>query len=1262
MSKFSVNKPYTVFVAVIIIALLGIISFMSMTTDLLPKIDLPYVVVVTSYPGASPEEVETVVTRPLEQNLATTGNIKNIRSVSNENSSFVILEFYPSANMDTAMIELSGKLDLVKSYWSEGVGSPMMMKINPDALPIMFVSVDEDNKTIGQTSKFATETLIPELEKLNGVASVTGSGLLEYQIKIVIDQTKIDLLNKKILDLIDEDLADVQETLDDAKAKLAEGEDELAQQTKEKGLQLTQGQAGIIEGKIGLSQAEGELRSSEAQLNMTLGVLNQALTALQTEEQKLLTTKAELELLPQPLAPEQEAQYQLTLTALEGTAVAIEQTNAGIAQLNAGFEQLNAGRAMLEEKRAQLKEGENLLNQGQAAFTQGINQATGKLAVADATMQIKLEEFEKAKDDAFKQASLDGVVTPSMVSQLIMAQNFAMPAGYITKDNIDYLVKVGDKIADVEQLRETVLFSPQIEGMEPIKITDVATVEEVNNEEEIYAQINGNPGVILSMQKQSMYSTSQVSDTLNQRMEALQTEYPGLHITTLMDQGVYINIVVDNVLNNLLYGGILAIIILLLFLKSIKPTFVVALSIPVSVVFALVLMYFSGVTLNVISLAGLALGVGMLVDNSIVVIENIYRLRHLGVSAKDAAIKGAKQVTGAIFASTLTTICVFLPIVFTDGISRQLFTDMGLTIAYSLVASLLIALTVVPAMSAGMLKNVKEKEHKLFDRFKEFYAKVLTFTLRFKFIVIIIVVGLLVFCGVRVFSTGTSFMPAMDSTQISVNLTMPKGSTLEDTKKTSNEVIDQILTIPDVKTVGAMLGNAMSAIGGMGEGSGAVDSVVMYVLLNEERAQTSQEVSKQIAEKTAGIDCEISVTSSDMDMSALSGSGVSVVIKGDNGDTLQNIAKDLAKILADTPGTTDIDDGMKNTTPEVRISVDKEKAMEYGLTVAQVYSSVSSAISSGQSTTSINTENTEYPVIVIDAQSLSTTPSNIKYLKIPVTDKGEKTTIDLYKIATITEAQGLSSINRDAQERYLTVSASVLPDYNIGLVSRDFESRIANYTTPEGYSIKISGENETIMNTLRDLSYMLLLAIALIYLIMVAQFQSLLSPFIVMFTIPLAFTGGFLAIMITGLELSMIAMLGFLILTGIVVNNGIVFVDYINQLRKSGMPQKQAIIEAGKTRLRPILMTALTTILGLLTLSLGVGTGADMLQPMAIATIGGLSYATLLTLFFIPVLYDIFNGKERRLAKKALKSGNEEKAIKPPEKSGKSLPSDKNMF
>lgn len=1219
ISKFSVKKPLTVFVAVILVIILGAVSFLGMKTNLLPKIELPFVVVMTTYAGANPEKVELEVTKPLEKVLSTTAGVEKINSISRENSSLIMVEFNAGINMDSAIIDLNSKIDLIKSSLGENVQNPTIMKMDPNMLPIMVATVDVDGLKGKELSEYVKNNIIPSFERIDGVASVDAMGLLEERIKITLDEKKIEEINNKVLRSIDANLADGEAKLNSAKAEIKDAKKKLDEEGKKKAEDLATGGQALGEGK---NQIESALKD-----------LPKLKKDLESQKVDLISKRDALEKVI-------KWQEENNVPVKDEEREAIKQFNEGIAKLEQAISDIDNQKPTLESKLDEIKKGEKDLEVGKLVLNQELSKMSASLAASEAELNRATKEFEKARDEAYAKANIGSAITKENIAKILMAQNFSMPAGYIDDGLNKFAVKVGDKIKDLEELKNVVLMNMGTAGIGEVKLSDIATVEINDNSDSLYTKINGNDGIMFSIQKQSNASTSEVSDKINKNIKELTKNDSKVHITALQDQGVYINFVINSVLQNLLLGGALAILILFLFLKSIRPTIIIAVSIPISLLFAVVMMYFSGVTMNIISLGGLALGVGMLVDNSIVVIENTYRLRNEGVPVKEAAVKGAAQVAGAIIASTLTTVSVFLPIVFTQGLSRQLFTDMGLTIAYSLIASLIVALTLVPAMSSLVLRTTDEKEHKLFDKGVNFYEGLLRKALKHK--VLILVMSLVLFIGSALLSVsrGTVLMPASDGTQISLTMTMPRGTDKAEARKMSDTIIEKISSIKDIKTIGAMeKSNNMNPT--------SKNEISMYILLKDDKKLSSQEVGAEIKKLTKDLKCEVKVQTETMDMSALGGSGVNVAIKGNDLDKLKEIAKDITKMVQGTEGATNVTNGLEEGAKEIVITVDKEKAMAHGLTVAQVYQEVATAIKNEATSTNLNIENKEYPMVLVNGEESKVLKDTLKDYKLKVSKDGKEEKIPLSDIATLSEADSLMAINHEGQLRTITVNATVDKEHNVGLVNKEIEKKLKDYKLPAGYTIDLEGEKESMDQAFGDLVKMITLAIVFIYLIMVAQFQSLRSPFIVLFTIPLAFTGGFLALYLTNFEISMIAMLGFLILSGIVVNNGIVFVDSVNQLREEGLEINEALIIAGKTRIRPILMTALTTILGLLTLAMGLGTGADMIQPMAIVTVGGLAYATILTLFVVPIMYAVLNRKRKKKDKdkNKNKSKNEVKEL-----------------
>lgn len=1262
LSKFSVKKPYTVVVGIVLIIILGIVSFRDMTVDLLPSMNLPYAIVMTTYPGASPEEVEEIVTKPVEQTMATVSNIKNIQSVSSENASTVMLEFEQTANMDSVTIEMRENLDQISGFWPEEIASPMIMKLNPDMLPVLVTAVSAKGKDAVESSRIIEDEVIPEVESVEGVASVMATGNITETVEVTLNKEKIDGLSDDIQEEMQAQLDEAKRALDEAKDQVQSGKNALASGKNQASSGIGQAEAQISIKSEELKQAQLEITEKMAQLNVSETQLNQSYAVVKagreaaeaqlesledtkesydkavarleelnkkgdnlTEEEK--AEKAQLESLTAKLKPI-VATYEATKEELTAALVKLVEQEE---DLEDAKEQMAAGKKQLEDMQTQVNNGAMTLAEarGQLASAQletavGLGEGAAQLTAGQTALALQEAQMEAASKEAEASLDTDSILSAATIEAMLGAQNFRMPAGYVNEEGIDYLVRIGDKFESVDEMKNLILLD--MEGIDPIKLSDVADVAVVNNADETYAKINGKPGVMLSIQKQTGYSTGDVSHRVQNKLEELKKEHKNIKVVNLMDQGVYIDMIVDSVLDNLIYGAILAILILLVFLKSIRPTFVIACSIPISIMAAIVAMYFSGVTLNIISLSGLALGVGMLVDNSIVVIENIYRMRNEeGASAKKAAIEGARQVSGAILASTLTTVCVFLPIVFTKGITRQLFVDMGLTIAYSLLASLLTALTIVPMMSAGVLRKTEEKETKIFGKIRNIYGNILEKALDHKGYVIVGAFVLFVGSIALALSRGTEFMPTMESTQISMTLETEKGTSLEDTAKEADKVMDEVGKISDVEDVGALVSTSDL----MGTQT-VTNQVSFYAITNENPKLSNKELQKEIEKRTKDVDGELTIHMSNMDMSALGSAGVNVQIQGKDLDKLQEISSDVKKIVADTKGTQNVFDGTEENGEELRISVDKEKAAKYGLTVAQVYQELYGELAEPKQAMTLGTDTYDYDVYVIDDDREKLTRQDVKDMVISAKQQdGTSKDVKLSEIASFEDTTTLQSINHFAQNRYMSVTAEIKEGYNIGLVSNQLKQKLEKYKTPEGYEIKMAGEDETINEAMTELFKMLGLALVFMYLIMVAQFQSLRSPFIIMFTVPLAFTGGLLALWLAGMSVSVIAMIGFVMLSGIIVNNGIVFIDYTNQLIAGGMLKKEALVTAGKTRLRPIIMTALTTILGLFTLAMGVGMGADMVQPMAVVTIGGLIYGTILTLVVVPCIFSLFHKREK---------------------------------
>lgn len=1334
LPKLSVKKPMTIFVAVIVVIVLGIVSVFKMTPDLLPNMDFPYAIILTTYPGQTPETVESVVTKPLEQSLSTIDGVKTITSTSSDNYSILTLEFEDGTNMDTATVDMRGNLDTIKDAWPDGVGSPYLMKINPNMMPVAMVAVDYDGYDTVQISDYVNNELKNQLEGIDGVASVSTKGIVTQKENVIISQTKIDALNAKINDALNDKFGDAEKKISDAKkelqdniSKAEQGSDTIEQsindlnsQQEEVAKQLADAQGKAQSGYTEILNAKMQLLDQQQSLTatkQTLTIAYQTLTQIKEKLDSLQDEKAQLtqqieafekiyndykdalsklanpDLTDEQLAqvrailakideeldkygfPKEELEERLnnaknaltnvdkaitqTVEALKGLdtteeklddtiaeiADKISQVDGGITQIASAVKGLDNNTVSVNQALSEIEKQQSLaayqLSGGLSALNtkqSEVNSALTQLNSAQEELKSASDELSDKKDKAKKAADMTNTVTISNVSNILTAQNFSMPAGYVSDDkNIKYLVRVGDKIDGDKEMQSLALFDTGIDGIGVVKLSDVADVFIADDSDEVFTKINGNSGVVFSFSKQSDAATATVSENIAKKLNSLTQENEGLHFTTLMDQGDYIDIIINSVLQNLLMGAVLAIIILYLFLRDIKPTLIVALSIPISVIFALVLMYFSGVTLNMISLSGLAIGVGMLVDNSVVVIENIYRLRNLGVPPVKAALNGAKQVAGAIASSTLTTICVFFPIVFIEGLTRQIFMDMALTITYSLLASLIVALTLVPAMGQRMLRKVKPVKHGMFDKMLGGYEKSIRFVLKHRAIALIAAVVLLFGSMFGAVARGFSFMPNMASTELSVTVKLDDSATMDDTIDAAQNLLDTLSEYDEFETVGVMTGSTTSLMGLTGSVSSSdadKGSVMAYAVFKDDKVKNSESISKEIEAELQSIDGDVVVSgsSSSSSMSAMLGNdGVSIKLYGDDLKTMQNTAKDMAEKLAAVDGIDETDNGIGATSGEIKVTVDKTKAAKKSLTVAQVYQQIAAAITSETTSSTLTNSGKDLDVVVIKDENSDVTKNNIKDIKLTYTDKeGNEKTTKLSEVAEISDSESMNSITRSDQKRYIKVSGTLKDGYTNTDVSNKAKALFDDYKLPDGCSIEYSGSNESTMEAVNQMLLMMLLGVILIYLIMVAQFQSLKSPFIIMFTIPLAFTGGFLGLLITGFDVSVVALLGFVMLCGIIVNNGIVLVDYINNLRLEGKERREAIVEAGKTRMRPILITAITTVLGLSTMALGIGTGSEIMQPIAIVCIGGLLYATIMTLYIVPVIYDILSKKELR--------------------------------
>lgn len=1108
MIKYCVKRPITVLMVVLIVVVLGFYSLTKLPLTLFPDVNLPYIVTVTTYEGASPLEVNEEVTSKIESAAQTIGNFKEIQSTSNEHFGLSIITFADGTNIDTVIIELRELINNIS--FKDGVGNTRIIRISPEMLPVvtvtLFQNFDEglsDEEALIKNTEWINNEIMTELQSIPGVADVSVVGAAEVVLQINLDNT-------------------------------------------------------ILSG------------------------------------------------------------YGLTSDAVLTT---IEEQNIG-----------------------------------------------GLVGVALDNGEIRM-------------------------------------------------LYLGDKIANLDDIKSLPITK---QGDVIIRLSDLTVadgIKFVNANPLTYSKINNKQGIQVSFQMQTNYSITEVSDNILNRLDEI-AERDDASYVVILNQGEYINLAVDSVWQNLIIGGILAIAILLLFLRDLKPTLIVGLAIPISVIAAFMLMYFGKVSLNIVSMGGLALGIGMLVDNSIVVIENIYRMISEGRSRKEAAIYGAKQVAAAIASSTATTIAVFFPMIFIEGLISDVFMNMALTITFSLGASLIIALTLVPTMSSKMLKEKKEvNETKIGKKTKEVYKKIMNFNLKYKGLVIILVFVIFIVVGIGIISKGFVMLPETDEGNLSVSISTNSKVEFVSKAKLADKITEELMKLEDIETVSANIGGSGSYSSLMSLGSS--DQISMNINLKASRkTKTSdyEEIIKDLIKEIdydsiEGIDysdlIDIEVNTQNSAVQFIGEQGIRIKVAGPSLEALEQIATDISGILSQQEDLHKISDGISRGQDNVKITINKDNAMAYGLTVADVersisyfYAGLGNLISTNK--VKIEIDNYEYEIEIPSSmvgnisydvfgdynqflsgillfnkdtlnlidQYMSENPGGIyipntiifpnqklKFIVNPflkVADEGivlgganpsleSLAAAPLFdgtdkSVAEVHYTTGFTSINTDGNSYYFTVSAAVAKNKNVTLVAREVNKVVEQYLNSDnfkqygsGYQVTFEGENEEILSAVKDLALAGLVAILLVYMIMAIQFQSLLYPFIILITIPLAFTGGMVGLLIANMNLSIVSIMGLIILVGVVVNNGIVLVDYINHLIAEGKKVKDALIEAGLTRLRPILMTALTTIFGLVTMALGMGEGAELLQPMAVSTIGGLIYATFLTLTIVPTVYALFNHKRMKL-------------------------------
>lgn len=1008
--------------ACVMIAIFGVIGFGKLPLALMPDIELPMAVVYSTYTGAGPQEVESLVTRTLESACASVSGMEELQSVSSEGSSIVMVTFADGTNMDNALVDMREKIDMIKGYLPDGASAPMVMSINVDALPVVQIGLVGDS--LSNLQSIAEDTISPALERIDGVASV-------------------DILG------------------------------------------------GYAE------------------------------------------------------------------------EVAVETY------------------------------GERLAGYG---------------------------------------------LSISYISQILSAENIALPAGSVDNGANTITVRTDGGFSSVDDVKNCLIPLPT---GGTVRLGEVADVYLKPQEQSTIAKVDGEPCVILSVNKQSGVNTVQAAENVKKALDTLTEEHAGLDWTLLMDQSDFIDLAVDTAIVNILLGVLLAALVLLVFLRSWGATAAISLAMPLCIVTVFLVMQVLHITMNMMSLGGIAMGVGMIVDNSIVVLENIFHYKADGYSHYDACTQGTGEVALSISASTLTTVAVFLPLGLTDGIVGMLFYDFCLTICVLMLASLVVALTIVPLLCYGLLRreqnNLRDTAEameaasgkKRFDmrRMDKGYRKTLGFFITHRGTAMLITAALMAVFGISVFVAGFEMIPNIDQSVVSVNIALPTGSELNEAQRVSERVVDiAVETVPELDSIYYSTGGGLLSTSG-----GDSASVTLNLVSVDERERSADEIAKKLRRDVADIaGAEISVSSAGMmDMSALTGSAVSLTLSGNDNELLNETAEKLSAEIAKIPDAIDVKTSASEQVPEVNITLKRDVASQYGFTAATVGSAVRSQLT-GSSATTLKMNGEEISVVVRgDADS----GKSLDALKSAPIETPLGTSVPLSMIADVSVDLAPQSITRVNQSRTITVTGSSASDDSVGM-AKAVEDVLDGFTLPEGIRLEVEGENAEMLDAYEDLGYALLVALGLIFFVLASQFESFLMPVIIMMILPVGLLGSLSLLPFFGMKVSMLAFVGVIMLSGVVVNSSIVLVDYIKIRRSRGEEKNEAILNACPRRVRPVLMTTLTTILGLLPMALGYGEGAELLQPMAIVMMTGLVVSTVVTLLFTPVYYSLLDSLDARLRKR----------------------------
>lgn len=863
---------------------------------------------------------------------------------------------------------------------------------------------------------------------------------------------------------------------------------------------------------------------------------------------------------------------------------------------------------------------------------------------AEDTVQVKLESIDgitSADINGGDKTQINVIADPTILSSygvsldtikgLLSATNKSYPYGSITQGDDKIVIRSVDKVEALEDIKAIQI--PMSNG-ETVSLDKICTVEFGTVDKQSIYRYNGQESLVMDVQKQQDANTVQVMKNVNSKISELNNENSQFNLKIVNDTSEYINSSINDVMKNLILSAVIAFFVILLFLKSGRASFVVAVSIPTSIIGAIALLYFTGETLNMVTLSSLVIAVGMVVDNATVVIENIFKYRKdPNLSLEEAAIQGTNTVSTAVMASTLTTVAIFLPILFTEGFTKIMFGSLAKTLIFALTLSLIVALTLVPSIFAKLSggKNgakMEEKPSPIFDKISEGYKNIIVLALKHKAVVILISVGM--FIGAIVLGAtgaiGMDFMSSGDEGMVSISIKLPEGLDLEPSDYYVSMAEEKVSDIPEIETMITQIGSGSA----MGSG-GSTASISLDLVSSKERKRTTDEIEQDVVERLKVIpDCEINV--SQTSSMSMGGSGdAQVDIKGPDLDVLEEIVNQAKANVEKVSGFRNIETSLADSNKEAQFKIDKRKASLLGINTSSIASTLRTAIS-GSDATTVTIDDYDYDVNLKFKDSSINSIDDIGQIKV-TSASGQQ--VPLNAFAEIKMADGLKSISRTDGDYSVSITAKA-DNMDTSTASRLLTQAVNEVDMPRDYSIDVGGSAEMMNESMSSLVMAMVIALILVYMVMVAQFESFSKPFIIMFSIPFAFVGVVIALVISRISLNVVGMLGAILLVGIVVNNGIVLIDYIGQLREAKVQGtlEDIVAKGCAARLRPVLMTTMTTVVGMIPSALAFGEGGDMMQPLAVVIIGGLSVSTLVTLVLIPTVYLIFDKIENSLRSK----------------------------